>query len=66
MSIVVRFHPTNATKEKYDESLRRMEQAEYGLIRPGSRSTLRSGLTTTYVRARYGARASSSRLTVRS
>ena len=25
MSIVVRFHPTNATKEKYDESLRRME-----------------------------------------
>jgi hypothetical protein len=27
MSIVVRFHPTNATKEKYDESLRRMEEA---------------------------------------
>ena len=27
MSIVVRFHPTNVTKEKYDESLRRMEQA---------------------------------------
>ena len=27
MSIVVRFHPTNATKEKYDESLRRMEAA---------------------------------------
>jgi hypothetical protein len=27
MSIVVHFHPTNATKEKYDESLRRMEQA---------------------------------------
>jgi hypothetical protein len=27
MSIVVRFNPTNATKEKYDESLRRMEQA---------------------------------------
>ena len=25
MSIVVRFHPTNATKEKYDESMRRME-----------------------------------------
>ena len=25
MSIVVRFHPSNATKEKYDESLRRME-----------------------------------------
>ena len=27
MSIVVRFHPTNVTKEKYDESLRRMEEA---------------------------------------
>ena len=27
MSIVVRFHPTNATREKYDESLRRMEEA---------------------------------------
>jgi hypothetical protein len=27
MSVVVRFHPTNATKEKYDESLRRMEAA---------------------------------------
>ena len=27
MSIVVRYHPTNATKEKYDESLRRMEAA---------------------------------------
>jgi len=27
MSIVVRFHPSNATKEKYDESMRRMEQA---------------------------------------
>jgi hypothetical protein len=27
MSIVVRFHPTNATKDKYDESLRRMEAA---------------------------------------
>ena len=27
MSIVVRFHPTNVTKQKYDESLRRMEQA---------------------------------------
>ena len=27
MSIVVRFHPTNVTKEKYDESMRRMEQA---------------------------------------
>ena len=27
MSIVVRFHPSNVTKEKYDESLRRMEQA---------------------------------------
>jgi hypothetical protein len=27
MSIVVRFHPTNATKDKYDESLRRMETA---------------------------------------
>ena len=27
MSIVVRFKPTNVTKEKYDESLRRLEQA---------------------------------------
>ena len=27
MSIVVRFKPTNVTKEKYDESLRRMEEA---------------------------------------
>ena len=27
MSIVVRFNPTNVTKEKYDESLRRLEQA---------------------------------------
>jgi len=27
MSIVVRYHPSNATKEKYDESLRRMEAA---------------------------------------
>jgi hypothetical protein len=27
MSIVVRFHPTNATREKYDESMRRMEAA---------------------------------------
>jgi hypothetical protein len=27
MSIVVRYHPTNATKEKYDESLRRIEAA---------------------------------------
>jgi hypothetical protein len=27
MSIVVRFSPTNVTKEKYDESLRRLEEA---------------------------------------
>src|SRR5688572_11384725 len=27
MSVVVRFNPTNATKEKYDESLRRLEEA---------------------------------------
>jgi hypothetical protein len=27
MSIVVRFNPANLTKEMYDESLRRMEQA---------------------------------------
>jgi hypothetical protein len=27
MSIVVRFHPTNVTQEKYDESLRRLEEA---------------------------------------
>ena len=27
MSIVVRFNPTNVTREKYDESVRRLEQA---------------------------------------
>jgi hypothetical protein len=27
MSIVVRFKPTNVTREKYDESVRRLEQA---------------------------------------
>ena len=27
MSILVRFTPTNATKEQYDESLRRLKQA---------------------------------------
>ena len=27
MSIVVRFNPTNVDREKYDESLRRLEQA---------------------------------------
>jgi hypothetical protein len=27
MSIVVRFHPTNATREKYDESMHRLEEA---------------------------------------
>ena len=27
MSIVVRFSPTNVNREKYDESLRRLEQA---------------------------------------
>ena len=27
MSIVVRFNPTNVNREKYDESLRRLEQA---------------------------------------
>lgn len=27
MSIVVRFHPTNVTREKYDESFRRLEAA---------------------------------------
>jgi hypothetical protein len=27
MSIVVRFNPTNLTKEKYDESVRRLEEA---------------------------------------
>ena len=27
MSIVVRFSPTNLTKEKYDESLRRIEES---------------------------------------
>ena len=26
MSIVVRFHPSNATKEKYDESIRRLKE----------------------------------------
>ena len=28
MSIVVRFSPTNLTAEKYDESLRRLEEAD--------------------------------------
>lgn len=28
MSIVVRFNPTNLTKEKYDESVRLLEEAE--------------------------------------
>lgn len=28
MSIVVRFNPANLTTEKYDESLRRLEEAE--------------------------------------
>ena len=27
MSIVVRFNPTNVTREKYDESVRRLERA---------------------------------------
>ena len=27
MSVLVRFTPTNATKEKYDESLRRLKEA---------------------------------------
>lgn len=27
MSIVVRFHPTNVTREKYEESLRRLEES---------------------------------------
>jgi len=27
MSIVVRFNPTNLTREKYDESVRRLEEA---------------------------------------
>lgn len=27
MSIVVRFNPTNVTREKYDESVRRLEEA---------------------------------------
>jgi len=27
MSIVVRFHPTNVTQEKYEESLRRLEES---------------------------------------
>ena len=27
MSVVVRFSPTNVTKEKYDESLRRLKEA---------------------------------------
>jgi hypothetical protein len=27
MSIVVRFNPVNATREKYDESVRRLEEA---------------------------------------
>ena len=35
MSIVVRFHPTNATKAKYDESLQRMEAAGIWPSPPG-------------------------------
>jgi len=27
-SIVVRFHPTNVTQEKYEESLRRLEESD--------------------------------------
>jgi hypothetical protein len=35
MSIFVRFHPTNATKEKYAESLRRLEAAAIWPDPPG-------------------------------
>ena len=35
MSIVVRFYPTNVTREKYDESLRRMEEAGIWPLPPG-------------------------------
>ena len=35
MSIVVRFHPSNATKEKYDDSLRRMAEAGIWPDAPG-------------------------------
>lgn len=35
MSIVVRFHPTNATREKYDESLSHMEAAGIWPLPPG-------------------------------
>ena len=27
MSVVIRFNPTNVTREKYDESLRRLKEA---------------------------------------
>jgi hypothetical protein len=30
MSIVVRFHPTSLTADKYDESIRRLEQTDGG------------------------------------
>ena len=66
MSIVVRFHPTNATKEKYDESLRRMEAAGIWPNPPGLEVHVALGLTTTCAPAKYGVRRSNSRLTARS
>ena len=48
MSIVVRFHPTNVTKQKYDESLRRMEQAGYRPIRPDCNFMSSSAPTTIF------------------
>jgi len=35
MSIVVRFNPTNVNREKYDESIRRLEQAGLWPSPPG-------------------------------
>ena len=39
MSIVVRFHPANVTKEMYDESLRAWNRPGSGPIRPDLKST---------------------------
>ena len=47
MSIVVRFNPTNVDREKYDASLRRLEEAGLWPNPPGLESTLPSETRTT-------------------
>ena len=60
MSIVVRFHPTNATRRSTTKACGGWRG--WNLPNPpDSKSTLRSGLTTTCVSARSGVRARSSR-----